>query len=42
MGQYRGISGNGHDQFRAAERYVILYPPEFKTGEFVVPYQPEN
>lgn len=39
MVQYRGIEGNGVDQFREADRYSILYPPAFKSGDVVVPYR---
>jgi branched-chain amino acid transport system substrate-binding protein len=39
MVQYRGIEGNGVDQFREADRYTILYPPAFKSGDAVVPYR---
>lgn len=39
MVQYRGIEGNGLDQFRTPERYVVLYPPEYKSGEVAVPYR---
>ena len=38
MVQYRGIEGNGVDQFRDADRY-ILYPPAFKSGDLVLPYR---
>ena len=36
--QYQGIVGNGIDQFKEAGRQVILYPPEFKSGNFHYPY----
>ena len=36
--QYQNIKGNDIDQFRQAGRQVILYPPEFKSGEFRYPY----
>jgi branched-chain amino acid transport system substrate-binding protein len=39
MVQYRGIEGNGVDQFRDPARYIILYPPDFKSGDLVVPYR---
>lgn len=39
MVQYRGIDGNGLEQFRSSERYTVLYPPEFKSGEVSVPYR---
>jgi branched-chain amino acid transport system substrate-binding protein len=36
--QYQGIAGGGLDQFKEAGHQVILYPPEFKSGEFRYPY----
>jgi branched-chain amino acid transport system substrate-binding protein len=39
MVQYRGIDGNGADQFRDAGRYTILYPPAFKSGDVTLPYR---
>ncbi|MET0278719.1 MAG: amino acid ABC transporter substrate-binding protein [Pseudorhodoplanes sp.] len=39
MVQYRGIEGNGIDHFREADRYSVLYPPAFKSGDLVVPYR---
>jgi branched-chain amino acid transport system substrate-binding protein len=39
MVQYRGIEGNGVDQFRDAGRYTILYPTAFKSGDVVLPYR---
>jgi len=39
MVQYKGIEGNGVDQFRDPARYTILYPPAFKSGDVVVPYR---
>ena len=39
MVQYKGIEGNGVDQFRDPGRYTILYPPAFKSGDVVVPYR---
>ena len=36
--QYRGIVGNDIAQFRQAGKQVILYPPEFKSGDLVYPY----
>ncbi|MDB5601431.1 MAG: branched-chain amino acid transporter substrate-binding protein [Xanthobacteraceae bacterium] len=39
MVQYRGVSGNGLDQFRKPDPYVILYPPALKTGEPATPFE---
>jgi branched-chain amino acid transport system substrate-binding protein len=36
--QYQGVVGNDVNQFREPGRQVILYPPEFKSGEFKYPY----
>ncbi len=36
--QYRNIQGNDVSQFRQAGKQVILYPPEFKSGDLVYPY----
>jgi len=36
--QYQGIVGNGLDPFKLPWRQVILYRPEFKSGEFKYPY----
>ncbi len=36
--QYRNIQGNDVGQFRQAGKQVILYPPEFKSGDLVYPY----
>jgi branched-chain amino acid transport system substrate-binding protein len=39
MVQYRGVSGNGLEQFRGPAPYVILYPPEFKNGDVKTPFE---
>jgi branched-chain amino acid transport system substrate-binding protein len=39
MVQYRGVTGNGLEQFRGPAPYVILYPPEYKTGEVKSPFE---
>ena len=39
MVQYRNIVGNGLDQFRKPDPYVILYPPQFITGDVKEPFQ---
>jgi len=36
--QYQGVVGNDVNQFRQAGKQVILYPPEYKSGEFKYPY----
>jgi branched-chain amino acid transport system substrate-binding protein len=39
MVQYRGVTGNGLEQFRGPAPYVILYPPEYQTGEVKSPFE---
>jgi branched-chain amino acid transport system substrate-binding protein len=36
--QYQGVVGNDVNQFRQVGKQVILYPPEFKSGDFKFPY----
>jgi branched-chain amino acid transport system substrate-binding protein len=36
--QYQNIAPNDLDQFRQQGRQVILYPPEYKSGEFAYPF----
>jgi branched-chain amino acid transport system substrate-binding protein len=38
--QYQNVKGNDLDQFRSSGKNVIVYPPQFKSGEFVYPYAP--
>ncbi len=38
--QYRGISGNGIEQFKEAGKQVILDPVRFKSGDLVTPFTP--
>jgi branched-chain amino acid transport system substrate-binding protein len=38
MVQYRSVIGNGLEPFRGPGPYVILYPPEFKTGDVASPF----
>lgn len=38
--QYRGIVGNGIEQFKQQGRQVILDPPAFRSGELVTPFEP--
>jgi branched-chain amino acid transport system substrate-binding protein len=37
--QFRGIVANDMEQFRQPGKQVILYPPQFKTGELVAPFE---
>ncbi|MFZ0837824.1 MAG: amino acid ABC transporter substrate-binding protein [Xanthobacteraceae bacterium] len=36
--QFQRVSGNDIDQFRTTEKQVILWPPEYKTGTMIYPY----
>jgi branched-chain amino acid transport system substrate-binding protein len=36
--QYQNIGPNNLDQFREAGKQVILYPPEFKSGDLLEPF----
>ena len=36
--QYRGIADNDLEQFKRPGAQVILYPPDYKSGDFVYPY----
>jgi len=36
--QYRNVAGNDVGQFRQAGKQVILYPPQFKSGDLAYPY----
>jgi branched-chain amino acid transport system substrate-binding protein len=36
--QYQNVQGNDVNQFREVGKQVILYPPEYKSGKFVYPY----
>jgi branched-chain amino acid transport system substrate-binding protein len=37
--QFRGVVANDMEQFRQPGKQVILYPPQFKTGELVAPFE---
>jgi branched-chain amino acid transport system substrate-binding protein len=36
--QYRNVTDGPVDQFTRPGRQVILYPPEFKSGEIATPF----
>jgi branched-chain amino acid transport system substrate-binding protein len=38
--QYRGIAGNGIEQFKEAGKQVILHPARYKSGDLHVPFEP--
>jgi branched-chain amino acid transport system substrate-binding protein len=37
--QFQNIKGNGIDDFRDTKTEVIVYPPQFKSGEVIYPYE---
>jgi branched-chain amino acid transport system substrate-binding protein len=37
--QFRGVVANDMEQFRNPGKQVILYPPQFKTGDLVAPFE---
>jgi branched-chain amino acid transport system substrate-binding protein len=37
--QFQGVSGNDLAQFRDTAHQVILWPPEYETGNIIYPYQ---
>ncbi len=37
--QFQNIKGNSIDDFRDTKTEVIVYPPQFKSGEAIYPYQ---
>src|SRR5919198_3426625 len=38
--QYRGIKGNDLEQWKKPGKAVVLYPPQWKSGELLYPYDP--
>jgi branched-chain amino acid transport system substrate-binding protein len=36
--QFQNIQGNDFNQFRQPGKHVILYPPEFKSGDLIQPF----
>ena len=38
--QFQGFRGNGVDQFKEPKTEVILWPPKYKTGNIIYPYNP--
>ena len=37
--QFQNIKGNGIDDFRDLKTEVIVYPPKYKSGEVIYPYE---
>jgi branched-chain amino acid transport system substrate-binding protein len=40
MTQFQKVKGNGLEQFDKPGTQVILYPPEFKSGDLQYPFPP--
>jgi len=39
MAQFRGVADKNIDQFRQPGKQVVLYPPQFKTGDVMAPFE---
>src|SRR5688572_26482356 len=39
MAQFRGVTDKNMEQFRQPGKQVVLYPPQFKTGEAITPFE---
>jgi len=39
MAQFRGVTDKNMEQFRQPGKQVVLYPPQFKTGEVMAPFE---
>ena len=39
MAQFRGVANKNVDQFRQPGKQVVLYPPQFKTGDVMAPFE---
>ena len=37
--QFQNIKGNSVDDFRDLKTEVIIYPPQFKSGDVIYPYE---
>jgi len=37
--QFQNIKGNSIDDFRDLKTEVIIYPPQYKSGEVIYPYE---
>ena len=38
VSQWRGLTGNDLGQLTDPKKWVLIWPPEYKTGEFIYPY----
>ena len=37
--QFQGIKGNTVEDFRDPSKEIVLYPPQFKSGDVIYPYE---
>jgi len=37
--QFRGVTDKNMDQFRQIGKQVVLYPPQYKTGDVIAPFE---
>jgi len=37
--QFRGIADKNVDQFRQTGKQIVLYPPQYKTGDVLAPFE---
>jgi len=37
--QFRGVTDKNMDQFREVGKQVVLYPPQYRTGDVVAPFE---
>jgi branched-chain amino acid transport system substrate-binding protein len=37
--QFRGVTDKDMEQFRQTTKQVVLYPPQYKTGDIVAPFE---
>jgi len=37
--QFQNIKSNSLDEFRDLKTEVVIYPPQFKSGEVIYPYE---
>jgi branched-chain amino acid transport system substrate-binding protein len=37
--QFRGVTDKDMEQFRQPTKQVVLYPPQYKTGDVIAPFE---
>jgi len=37
--QFRGVTDKNTDQFREVGKQIVLYPPQYKTGDVIAPFE---